>query len=631
MPLYTADSVDRVKEAVDMVGLVSPRSDLRRVGSRHVGLCPFHDERTPSFSVRADLGLYHCFGCGASGDAIRFVEATEGLDFREAIELLADRYGVELKREREDPQAEQRRQRRERLLRLVERAASYYARFLWESGEAAGAREYLDGRGFSEDTLRGFRIGYAPSAWERVVKNARRDGFTDEEIAAAGLSQQGSRGWHDRFRERIMFPLADARGRVLGFGARAMREDQRPKYLNTSENELYHKRRQLFGIDRARAPAAKAGRIVVVEGYTDVMALHQAGVPETVAIMGTALAEEQLAELSRAASSVYIALDADRSGQEAMLKAARAAQSRGLELRVVGMPDGRDPAELVGSDGAERFLALLDSALSVPEFEVRRALANADLATARGRDAALGEVRPLIAALPERTATRDELVRYVADRLDVPPGYVTSGREAGPRSAAVARPAASRPGAAAFRPAAGGSPTRSGSPAHSRSPADSGSTADSASRAHSASRSPAAAASSTERVAGAERFFLAMCVGHRELGRRYLDKLSDEHLTSPALRRARDHLAAHMEEPLADVAGEDAELAATLADIVMVADEELASEPALRLGFLQLELRRIERALRSARDEQDFQRQRELFGLREDVRTQVSTVMGEAL
>src|SRR5918911_3702117 len=169
MALYTRDSIERVRDAVDMVELVGARTDLRRVGGSHTGLCPFHDERTPSFSVNAEKKVFYCFGCGESGDAIRFVEATEALDFPSAVELLADRYGVELKREEEDPQAAARRQRRERLLRLVERTAAYYERYLWDSGEAAGARSYLAERGLGEEVLREFRIGYAPSAWDRVV------------------------------------------------------------------------------------------------------------------------------------------------------------------------------------------------------------------------------------------------------------------------------------------------------------------------------------------------------------------------------------------------------------------------------------------------------------------------------
>src|SRR4051794_16507280 len=415
MGLYTKDSIERVREAVDMVELVGARTDLRRAGRNWTGLCPFHDERTPSFSVDAEKKLYHCFGCGESGDAIDFVKATEAFDFRESVEHLADRYGVELKLEQEDPLAEQRRRRRERLLKLVERAAGYYERVLWASPEAAKARDYLAARGLGEEVLRSYRVGYSPSAWDKVLLGAQRDGFSQEELSAAGLAQRGrGGGLYDRFRGRVMFPLADSRGKVLGFGARALREEQRPKYLNTSENEIYHKGRQLFGIDLARAAAAKKGRVVAVEGYTDVLALHQAGIAETVAIMGTALTQEQLAELARAAGTVYMALDADSAGQEAILRAARQAQQRGLELLVVDMPEGRDPADLVASEGAEPFGRLLDGALSVAEFEVRRVLAAADLTTPRGRDRALSEARPIVNSVPANTATRDELLRYVA-------------------------------------------------------------------------------------------------------------------------------------------------------------------------------------------------------------------------
>ena len=449
MALYTRDSIERLRDAIDMADLVGSKTDLRRVGSRLTGLCPFHDERTPSFSVNTQDKLFYCFGCHAKGDAIGFVEQTEGLEFREAVDFLADRYGIELELENEDPQAEARRRRRERLLALLDRATRFYDSYLWESTEAARARDYLASRGFSEEILRSFRVGYSPSAWDRMLLGARQSGFSEEELMAAGLAQRGrdGRSVFDRFRGRIMFPLADGRGRVLGFGARQMGEGRGPKYLNTSENELYHKGRQLFGLDIARAEAARSGRIVVVEGYTDVLALHQAGIREAVAIMGTALTQEQLAEVGRAASTLILALDADRSGQEAMLRAARLAEERGLELRVVEMPEGMDPAELVTSDGPEPFGERMERAVPMIEFQVRRVLADADLNTPSGRDKALGEARKLISAVPERTATRDALVREAADRLDVPADYVLLRSCA--RAAAARIPRRRRPGSGA--------------------------------------------------------------------------------------------------------------------------------------------------------------------------------------
>ena len=614
MALYTKESVERAKQAVDMVELVGARTDLRRVGQRHMGLCPFHDERTPSFSVRPDLGLYHCFGCGASGDAIRFVQETEGLDFRQAVELIADRYRVELAREREDPRAEERRLRRERLLGLVDRAATWYARYLWESREAEAARAYLSGRGLGEEVLRAFRVGYAPDAWDRLTSGAVRDGFTVEELAAAGLGQRGARGgFIDRFRGRITFPLTDPRGRVLGFGARAVHAGQRPKYLNTAENELYHKGRQLFGIEQARGPAAKAGHVVVVEGYTDVLALHQAGLTESVAIMGTALTQEQLAELHRAAGRVSLALDADRAGQEAMLRAARTARSRGLELRVVALPEGRDPADLVAEEGVEAFRALLGSALSVVEFEVRRALADADLKTAAGRDRALAAVRPLIAGVEERTATRDELVRQVADRLDVPPAYVTTQLAAG-AGVGERLGRGARGGATVMAPPGDGRDGGTG-----------------ASREHTGAPGAEPVRPSIDAAQRAERAFLSMCVAEPAVGRRYLGRLGDEHFSSPALRAARRHLAQHLDAPLAGVPGDDPVVEATLREIVMRAEEEPASEAALELGFFQLDLRRIERSLRDARRAEDFGRQRELWAAREEVRRELAALMGEVV
>jgi DNA primase len=599
MALFTNDSIERVREAVDMVDLVGSKTDLRRVGSRWVGLCPFHDERTPSFSIDTERKLYHCFGCGEGGDAIGFVRAVEGLDFPEAVETLAERYNVSVEREEDDPAREQRRRWRDRLRALLDRATRFYEAYLWESGDARKAREYLlVERGFSERVLREFRVGFAPSAWDRVTTGAQRDGFLPKELMAAGLAQRGrGGGLYDRFRGRIMFPLADARGRVLGFGARALGEGRGPKYLNSAESDLYQKRRQLFGIDLARAHSGKGGRIVVVEGYTDVLALHQAGIRETVGIMGTALTQEQLAELARAAPVIVLALDADRSGQEAMLRAARAARDRDVELRIVEMPRGSDPAELVAAEGAEGVAERLRGGIAIIQFQVRRVLADADLDTPAGRDRALEEARALIAATPERPVMREALVREVADRLDVPAEWVMAPR---------------RPGAS---PAGGGVAT-----ARSKTPAGGASVPQ-----------PAAASPGVAALA-AERAFLAMCLASGDLGRSRLELLSDDHLSATAARRARQHLAARFDDPLEGLPDDDPALAALVTDVAMAAEEQAAAtEPVLRMSFLQLELRRIERELRRAAQEADHARQDELAGARQQVRREMDAVMGQTV
>ena len=579
MALYTQDSIERVKDAVDMVEVVGARTELRRSGTSWTGLCPFHDERTPSFSVNAEKKVYYCFGCQASGDAIRFVQETQALDFKGAVEFLAERFNVELKRENEDPQAEARRKRRERLLRLVERTTDYYVRFLWESSEAAAARSYLEGRGLAEETLRGFRVGYSPRSPDKVVLAAQRDGFSRQEIAAAGLGQAGRDGFHDRFRGRIMFPLADAQGRVLGFGARALREGQRPKYLNTSENELYHKGRQLFGIDRARGAAARAGRIVVVEGYTDVLALHQAGIEETVAIMGTALPEGQIAELSRAAPRVHLALDPDSAGQAATLRAARAAEERSIELRVVVLPEGRDPADLLGSEGREGFAERLNRSLSVPEYQVRSALADTDTSTPGGRDEALARIGPLVSATPYKSATREALVRYVANTLDVPVDYVIAQLT---------------------------SPTRTDANLGSRQ----------------GPRLP-----EVEADVRVERKFLSMCVAEPSLGPEYLARIGDEQLSSPGLRRVRDWLRERFEDPLDGLPADDPSFSALVTQVVMGANEEPSSRDVLELSYLRLDIRRLERAIQHS----EPSAQPPLAQEREQVRARIEELMGEAV
>jgi DNA primase len=592
--LFTKDTIDRVRDAVDMVHLVAEKTDLRRVGTRWTGLCPFHDERTPSFSVNAEEKLYYCFGCGEGGDAFKFVQQTEGLDFQESVELLAERSGVQVEREEDDPRAEQRRRRRERLLALLDRAAGFYAKYLRDADEAAKAREYLVSRGLSDEVIAEFRVGYSPSAWDRMLLGARQGGFSEEELMAAGLAQRGKGGGlYDRFRGRIMFPLADARGRVLGFGARQMGEDRGPKYLNTSENDLYHKGRQLFGIDVARKEAMRTGRFVVAEGYTDVLALHQAGIREAVAIMGTAMTQEQLAELAKVGDSnrrgtVFLALDADRAGREAMLRAARLAEDRGVDLRVIDMPEGTDPADLVNQGGADAFKERMDRAAPMIEFQVRRVLADADLDTPSGRDQALGEARKLISAVPERTATRDALIREAADRLDVPVEYV------------MAAPAAGR--AASPRPVT----VPEGAPRPQQ-------------------------ISAGEVALRAEREFLTRSLSSGELGRGYLSRPSDDQFSSDLLRRARDHLVAHFDDPVAALPEDDPALGALVNDVAFAALERPPTEEVvLRMSILVLEQRRIEREIKRASQDGDHARKTDLAAAEQKVLQELGVVMGQS-
>jgi DNA primase len=573
MALISDESLERVKQAADIVEVVSAHTDLRRQGARWVGLCPFHEERTPSFSVDAQEKLYHCFGCGVGGDTIKFVEEKEGLGFAEAVELLADRYGVELQREREDPRAEARRQQRRRLGELLDRTAAFYAHVLWDAEEAGKARAYLAERGLGEETLRAFGVGYAPSAWDTVLLRGQRAGFQVEELRAVGLAQRGrSGGEYDRFRERIMFPIRDRRGRTLGFGGRAMRSDQGAKYVNTAETDFFHKSRMLYGVDLTKEAIAKSGRVVVVEGYTDVLALHQEGIAEVVGVMGTAITEEQVAALSGMVDEVVLALDADSAGQEAMLRAQRVAAGRKMRLRVAAMPAGEDPAEMITAEGgAERFRALAEEAVDLPAFQVGLVLDRTDASSPAERDRALGEVAPVLAGMGE-TASRDDLVRRVAGRLDLEPALVM-GR------------------VTAAQPLSGGGSAEPPRRGHAASPAE----------------PPARGGGELTSRERRERALLAMCVALSDEGREYLARLSDEHL-SPLGARAAAWLREHPTDPASNLPHDDEQLASLIAELVILAHDEPASAEAMELNYLLLEQRRLESQIAAAGEAGDYER-----------------------
>jgi DNA primase len=401
-------SVDDVKAAADIVAVIGGRTQLRKSGPRYVGRCPFHEERTPSFSVNAVEKFYYCFGCGAKGDVITFVRETEQLDFAGAVEWLADRFNVQIEFEETTPQQDARRRRRERLFELLDAAAAFYERYLWDSQAGSLARDYLAGRGLNEDVCREYRLGLALGG-NRLARKALERGFTRDELAAAGLV---NRRGNDYFAGRLLFPLADARGRVLGFQARKLREDDplRAKYVNSPEGELFRKGDLLYGLDRARAAIAKQERAVVVEGNTDVLALRQAGVEPVVASMGTALTERQLKELGRLTTRLWLCFDGDAAGEAATLRGMELAAAQDLEVHVVALPPGFDPADL--ADGFEQRLGAAESYLLYrTRIEIERAEGN--------RQEAFVRVREVLARF-EDSPQRQDAIRFAADRLDLP-------------------------------------------------------------------------------------------------------------------------------------------------------------------------------------------------------------------
>jgi DNA primase len=398
-----------------------------------------------------------------------------------------------------------------------------------------------------------------------MLVGSRRAGFTDEELLAAGLAQRSHTSpgrIFDRFRERIMFPAADARGRVVGFGARAMRTNQPPKYLNTSDSELYHKRSVLFGIDLARATAARAGRMVLVEGYTDVLALHQAGLRNSVGIMGTSLTEKQVAELERvvgASGILELCLDADQAGQDAMLRAARLAETRRLDLRVVPLPAATDPAELIQLEGADRLRDRVEKSVPFVVFHVDRILERADTSSAEGRDRAIAELAPALKLDAFSGSLREELPRRISNRLGLSERRLAALLEAAE------------------------SVQRGDRPQPAKTPR----------------------ADLVDPAIRTERGFLVLCVALPEAGRRALQSIDPEqHLTSERLRRAARHLVGQTEMPLSGLSPDDAELAEVMADLVARAGRagEVTVEQ-LEQQRLLLERARLERAIRRAREE----------------------------
>jgi DNA primase len=421
------ESVEAIKAAASIVELVESRTRLRRSGARYTGLCPFHDEKTPSFSVSPDRGTYHCFGCGVGGDAISFVRETEGLDFVGAIEWLAARFGMQIEYEETSPQYDARRRRRERLFTLLEQAAAFYERTLWESTSGAPVRDYVASRGFGEDVCREFRLGLSP-AGATLAHKAAEKGYTRDELLAAGLiTRRGS----DYFQHRLMFPVADARGRVIGFQARKLHEDDplRGKYVNSPESELFRKSNVLYGLHLARSAIVKQERAVVVEGNTDVIALRQAGLEPVVASMGTALTEPQLKALGKLTNRVYLCFDADAAGEDATLRGMELAVRAGVEVRVVTLPKGADPAD--DPAGFEPRLA------DAEPYAVHRV--RLELERARDRQHAYVRVQDVLNGLPE-SPERYEAWRLANDRLGITvelraaaSGTATTGRALSPR------------------------------------------------------------------------------------------------------------------------------------------------------------------------------------------------------
>ncbi len=431
------DTVQQIKDRLSIVDVVSQYVKLERAGASTRARCPFHAERTPSFHVSPDRGTYHCFGCGVGGDIFSFIEAIEGLDFKGALKVLAEKAGVEISYEK--PEA---RDARDRMFELLETATIFYSSRLSDA-----AKTYLKERGISDSIAQSFRVGWAGDSWSEASEYFKSKKFSDNEIIEAGLAKKSERGGlTDKFRNRIMFPIGDPAGRIVGFSGRIFGENaspEAPKYLNSPETPLFHKSRILYGFDKAKQSIRKHNFAILVEGQMDLLASHEAGWGNTVAVSGTAFTPEHVTLIKRMTENLVIALDADPAGIKAAGKAARAALQGGMNVKVAQLPSGSDPADLILKEGVEAWRGAIRDSKDIITF-----LLDVLYAHAPERDKFRRNVEAVV--LPflgdvQSPIAREQYVREIARRLNVSEGAVTEAFSNVPRLPAQAGVQPARP------------------------------------------------------------------------------------------------------------------------------------------------------------------------------------------
>ncbi|MBD8020119.1 DNA primase [Brevibacterium gallinarum] len=446
--LILREDIDEVRSRARLDDIIGEYVTLRSAGVGSMkGLCPFHDERTPSFHVRPQVGMYHCFGCGESGDVFTFLQKIDGLTFTEAVQRLSERVGVQLRYEEggTGPDKEAIGQR-QRLVDMHQVAQAFFTEYL-DSPEAQIGRQYLTDRGFDKQVCETYGIGFAPRSWDALLKHLRGRGYNTEDIIASGLVSQGNRGIYDRFRGRLMWPINDVTGRTVGFGARKVfDDDQGPKYLNTPETALYRKNQVLYGLDIAKRPIARSKRVVIVEGYTDVMAAHLAGVEQAVATCGTAFGTEHIKLIRRLlgddsahSGEVIFTFDGDEAGRKAALKAFEDDQKFVAQTFVAIAEDGMDPCDLRIQKGDAAVRALIESRRPLFEFAITSTIERFDLDTAEGRVGAVRAAAPMVAGIRD-SMLRPEYERFVAGAVGVDTADVHAAVRAAGRRAAAGGP-----------------------------------------------------------------------------------------------------------------------------------------------------------------------------------------------
>jgi DNA primase len=394
------EKIQEIRDRTDIVEVVSSYLPLKRSGANHQGLCPFHQEKSPSFNVNAARQIFHCFGCGVGGNVFSFLMRMEGLSFPDAVRRLGEKVGIEVEEEAVSPDEIRRREERERILRINDVAGDFYQQILLSDDEGIPGRRYLRQRGYESETVRAFQLGFAPGGWESLARHLAGKNFSSADAQKAGLVRPGKqdRGDYDLFRNRLLFPIHDLQGRMVAFGGRVL-DDSLPKYINSPETAVYHKGKTLYGLYQARDAMRHSGEALVVEGYFDVLALHRAGFAGAVATCGTALTADHARLLKRYADKILLIFDEDAAGRQATFRAMDALLPAGLSVSVVAMPVGEDPDSLLKDKGVEGFRGCLDAARPVLEVFIEEQLRSNDQSV-EGRARAAEQVLERIRRLP---------------------------------------------------------------------------------------------------------------------------------------------------------------------------------------------------------------------------------------
>ena len=433
---FSSEFIEQVRQANDIVGVISGYVALKRQGRNFWACCPFHSEKTASFSVAADKGFFYCFGCHASGDVFKFLMMQEHISFAEAVTRLAERAHIPLPVVEKTPAEAEKEKLTARLYEINEMAGNFFHNCLTQTRIGTTGLQYFHKRHVSDETIRKFKLGYAPDSWNKLTDAFMKKGIAGKDLVLLGLAKEKNGRYYDAFRNRVMFPIRDGRSRIVGFGGRVL-DDSRPKYLNSPETPIFNKRRLLFAMDLAHKAIYDEGRAVLVEGYMDVVAAHNSGVGNVVASLGTAFTVDQARLLQRQAKELVLSYDMDGAGRQATLRAMEVVRGMGMRVRVVSLPQGKDPDEYINSAGPDKFRQAVDEAPNALDYMLQTAMRQYDAATLEGKSSITAMVLPIVAAVDNRvvleaflakmarqlqideTAIRSEFNKYVASRPEL--------------------------------------------------------------------------------------------------------------------------------------------------------------------------------------------------------------------